>query len=658
MGPTPNPAADPPLAAWLRRGALAALCLVGWMLADLWVGRDLLPFAPTLEHLAFRAVVGPLEWLTEGDGGRLVGAGATWLGLSVLAGIVRGRAGAVALRGNALLLCGGLVFVAVLGLLMERALAGGIGVALAVRVLGGRLLLAPGLPHRGVPAARAPLLALLVVAGGGALYWLYAVFMTFGEGYPLLRWLGGLLRTASVPFVAVWAGLAGLLLVAATVWLARIAPLRPRRGVFALATVAGVLATAVVRWGLGAEGPASSAALLVPLALVITELAAGPWGLTRAAGSLDPAGWPRRALLPALLGALLVSHAYAARVLACPDEGAMPFLRRVAAPPEIFRIAPGAGGLLALSGRGARSLGWLDPATGTLGTFGAGPLAAPFPPGVPPDGSMNGNPEELVWSAVDGAWVASIVPADPFAFMEPGAPPGTEVNNLLATVDPSARAITRVAAYPGMCWINTLHAQPDGLWVGCEDRPGLARLEGGAVAQETAAPALGDVQDLAFGSGGRVWSISLWFRPTLTELRRHDLSIARQLRIGGTHYHLAHDPVTDRLFASAWYGSRLRVVDAGTMTAAGSLPLGFGGRAVSVDARRRLVLASSTYDGLLRVCDPDALTVRAALPVGGHIKDIAVDEELGRAWFWSQCGLYELDLDGLVAWLDRDGPGD
>ncbi len=658
MSETPNSTPD---GSWreraLQRAVTLAVALFAWILADLWLGKDLLPWAPALEHLAFRSVVAPMEWLTEGSGGRLTGALVVWGLLCGLGLLARRRSfGAMVWQANAVLLGGGLLFTCVLGLLMERALAGGMILAVVVRVGLGGVLRAPNLRDRAggmALSARRLLWVFLVIGGGGALYWFYAVFMTFGEGYALLRWLGASLRNGGLPFVALWAAGVALFLAGASWVLKRAVPLEPRRGVLLAGTLLGSLAVPLLRGLLGSEGPAWTGLLLVPLTLVLVELLAPALILGEPERALVPSTWPRRLLLPSILGVLLVSHTYAARVLSCPVEGELPYLRKVASTTEIFRIAPGANGRLALSGREDRSVGWLDADTSELGRFDPGPIAARFPEGVPADGSMAGNPEELVWSDADGAWYATVVPADPFAYMPADGPPGYEVRNVIIKIDPSTNAVVDAAGYPGMCWINTLHAQTDGLWIGCEDRPGLVRVENGQVAQQWGPPELGDVQDLAFSPDGeRMWSISLWFRQNLTEIRREDLSIAAQVGIGGTHYHLAHEPVTNRLFASAWYGSRLRVISAGALRKEGSLPLGFGGRAVAVDATRRLVLASSTYDGLIRVCDPDTLSVRSALHVGGHVKSIAIDEDLGRAWFWSQCGLYELDLDGLVESLD------
>lgn len=640
-----------------RRIVLALLAVVAWILADLWLGRDLLPWAPQLQHLAFRSVVFPLEWLTEDSGIRLQIA----MGIAALigaAGLALRKTffGRVVWQLGAVALTGGLVFVGVLGLLMERALAGGILVALATRVL---LVPRLGIDPLGTRAApldstgRRALAALLVMAGGGALYWLYSVFMTFGEGYALLQWLGGLLRDGGAPFLGVWSGVVALATVAGGFALRRSTPSPPT---VAVPIVVGLVAAVALRSLFGTHGPIWTGVLAVPLGVIFIELLAPSLALHEPERAFIPSTWPRRVLLPALIGGVLVAHSYTARILACPASGELPFLRKVATTTEIFRIEPGSDGRLALSGREGRAVRWLNPETGELGTFAAGPVAAPLPDGVPADGSMAGNPEELVWSEADGAWWATIVPMDPWQFMPQNTPPGFAINNVLVRIDPSSSSADHAQGFPGMCWINTLHAQPDGLWIGCEDRAGVVRVKDGSVVQQFGPEEMGDVQDIAFSpKGDRLWTISLWLKPNLTEIRRDDFSIAAQASIGGTHYHLAHDPATNRLFVSSWYGSRLRIVSGGKLDRLGSLPLGFGGRAVELDAERRLLLASSTYDGLLRVCDPDALEVKAALPVGGHVKAIAIDEDLGRAWFWSQCGLYELDLDGLVEWLGRDG---
>ncbi|MCO4773891.1 MAG: hypothetical protein KDA24_27915, partial [Deltaproteobacteria bacterium] len=250
-----------------RRILFVLLAVVAWILADLWLGRDLLPWAPQLEHLAFRSVVAPLEWLTEGSGIRLQIA----LGIGVVLGVLGvGLRRTLLGRGlgqlAAALGAGGLVFVAVLGLLMERALAGGILFALLVRVVTGERIGAPSLASRAAPldaTGRRALVGVLVITGGGALYWLYSVFMTFGEGYALLRWLGGLLRDGGAPFLGAWAAVVGLAVVGSAVTLRSLTSSHAAVG---LSIVPGILAAVVLRSLFETHGPWWTALLVVPFA--------------------------------------------------------------------------------------------------------------------------------------------------------------------------------------------------------------------------------------------------------------------------------------------------------------------------------------------------------------------------------------------------------
>ena len=124
----------------------------------------------------------------------------------------------------------------------------------------------------------------------------------------------------------------------------------------------------------------------------------------------------------------------------------------------------------------------------------------------------------------------------------------------------------------------------------------------------------------------RAFSISLWRSRFLTELDRGSLEIKRQVAIGGTHYHLAYDPKTQLLFASSYYGGRVRVVDARSMETRASLPGDFGTREVVVHPAARLLLASSTYSGELRLWSLRASRVGRDR-AWGHIRHSGGPEE-------------------------------
>ena len=620
-----------------RRPAQLALLLVApllavpaWAFADLLLRRDL-PGASTLQHAGFRTLVVPLEWLTEGDGERLRLVFLLWLlALASAALGHRRRWARGVLWGSAAIVVSAELVTVALAVLMERGLAAGVALAVGLYLWRGRDEQADERPRPAVLAAGA-------LAAAASLYYVYALFMTQGSGYPLLIRLGEALRVGGTSFLSLWA--VAVLAVGALALALRRSTLR------VLPWTAGPGAL------LALAGSPLGALVAVPASVAVVALLEP--SLRRLRG---PARWPLVMAVPCVLAGVLFGHTYSARVLRCPapDDDRV---RLLATPGEVFRVAHGAGDTLLLSQRTDRAFGRLHLGAGQ-GIVPAltGPLAHPGQ--EPGEGARElfGHPEELVFARSHDRFYGSFVPADPGRW-RPLSEPG-EINNLVAVISGDGRTVLDAFSLPGLCWINTLHwSDQDGLlYAGCEERPGLHRIDpdGERLVDGQSDPRLADVQDIAFGQGelaDRLFTISLWRSRFLTELDREDLAPRRRLRIGGMSYHLAYDPDSSRLFASGWYAGRVRMVDASKMELLGSLPAGFGVREVVVHRRLRLLLASGTYDGLLRVWrlrDDGPPEPLAQVPVGGHVKDIRVHEGSDRAWFWSQCGLYELDL-GRVA---------
>ncbi len=611
--------------------AVAALALpVAWAGLDLLLRFDL-PGAAAIQHFGFRLLVRPLEWLTEGDGHRMRVALGAWVFVVVSAAL--GEKGAAPKRWvlgtTAGLVVAGEAVTVALALLMERGL--GVGIAAGVAVWWWRrdraAVAAP--PSRG-------LLAFAAVAAAASLYYVYAMFMTYGGGYPLLQALGDLLRGGGTSFFAAWAAGVALLGGVAVALVARSGAARDLvPGVAAAVVVAAILGWLGARAeGSGALRPLVAAVIAGPSGVALVALLGG--GL---AGVRGPLRWPVLGAVPCVVAGLLFGHTYSARILACPaaDDPAVTVL---ATPGEVFRIARGASETTVLSLREDRKFGLLHD-DGRLGSVVAGPVGGPWDH----DGDeLFGTPEELVYAPARDVFFATLVPHDAQAFAEGPVVP----NNLLVTIAGDGSRVTEAEGIEGLCWINTLHwNDAEGLlYIGCEDRPGLFRYRPGVgIVDGTEDPRLGDVQDLAFGDG-TLWTVSLWFSRMLTELSSDDLSIVRQLPIGGTHYHVVADG--RMTFASSYYGGRVRVID--DFVKRRSQPAGFGTREVAVDPSRKLLLASGTYDGRIRLFgyeSPPTLVPLGSLAVGGHVKDIAVSPEDGKAWTWSQCGLLEIDLEAL-----------
>ena len=598
---------------------ILALAPAAWILLDLVLRLDL-PGAPWLSHRAFRLLVGPLEWLTEGSGERLGVVLVVWAALAAPAAVFRWRAFASL---TAVPIASMQILLVVLGLLMERGLGLGVAAAAGTAASLGALP-PPRAPHRRLALALGAVVGLLACA------YVYSLFMTRGEGYPLLQAAGRAVRGGGFPLLELVCLLAVAAVGAAAWWR------RDSLNVRLLAALgSGLGVAAAARLLLGEGGPWGS--MLPALALGLTVVALGRPLLSWGAGG--PTSWPVRLVPATLIGLMLLGHAYAGRVLRCPADDA-PHLRRLGSPSEIFRLKLAGTGAVASLREGGQ-IARVDLATGVLSPAAAGPIGR--------GDRIEGTPEELVQAG--DRWFASFLSPRPADWLEADAPWGIEAHNALAELDATASAVIAAHGLPGLCWVNTLHWGPPHLYIGCEDRPGLHRWDPATASLVDANldPRLGDVQDLALHPDGRrLFTISLWFSDRLSELSRDDLSVLRQTALGGSHYHLAHDPHRDRLYASAWYGGRVRVLDADTLSRLRPLPVGLGARPVEVLPAGRLLVASA-YDGLMRISDGDRVLGR--LPVGGHVKDIAYDPARDRAWFWSQCGLFELDVAGWLAEL-------
>ena len=633
------------------RALAAAVTLAGaWIMLDLYLRVDL-PGAALMAHAAFRAIVGPLEWLTEGEGTRLLALLLLWAGGASLSWL-RPGVGRLFWSFTALLAAGAMLLVVALGLLMERALGGGLALALLAAWQLGALERGP------LPGARRarrwPLMLATFGVGALACYWIYALFMTYGDGYPLLDLLGSLLRDGGVDFLGLYAAaLATVTLAAAALVLRRRGPRGRRLGGLALAAVAGVVAALLLDWLLALQGPWWTPALVLPAGLALAAL-------TRFGSGRGVAGLPRALLVPFVLAVLLVGHTYAARVFRCPDAATAPYLTRLASLPEVFRVTLFRQRTrLALSIRADRKLGWIMVQPNIGAVRHTDPGAARGRSGRA--SALAGVPEDFVHAPALDRFFVSLTANDLHAVKinrdvsyRGELSRGDEINNLIAVVSGDASRVLDVVGVPGLCWLNCMRwNDPERLlYLGCEDRPGLFRYDPArrVFRDGTIHPSIGDVQDIAFDPGARrLYTVSLWKTPRLTELDWRTLAIRRQVDLGGSHYDVIHDPPSRRVFASAWYASRVRVVSTDSFQVVDRIPTGLGTRALALARRQRLLLVSSIYDGRLRICDAASGKLRAALQVGGHVKEIAVDQQRSLAYFWSQCGLYRLDLKRWAA---------
>jgi hypothetical protein len=622
-----------------------------WTFLDLFLRVDL-PGAATAAHLAFRGLTGPLRWLHVHTEQPLRAALIVWL---LLLPLTRRRPRLlVAWLGvsSVALACAQLVAIAI-AILMERATAVGVVVAvITARTAGGgrghaertdlRQMVGPGL------------------TAGVCLVLIFALYDTRTD-YAMPLALGGVLRGGG-SLGWVFGVAAGVVASAGVFVVAKRAPARLLR--LSAAVAAGFAAAVASRMLPGGDsGPMWPIAVSVPAGLtlalsaasVVPPLSGGRWA--------RPATWIR-ALVPAVpVAVLLFGQAYATRLFVCPPPA--PGLERIAVLPEVFRIALNEDASVAmLSVRGSAKLVTLrlQPNVGTPVVVDPGPAAGPLD--TSGAGRLIGRPEDLVHVPSTGGWISGLVPegyardADSVEsrFVSGGGCDAVgDFGSLMVDTAVDGGRVEGAWTLPDLCWVST--TEWDGvdqrLLMGWEYRSGMHRLD--PTTGESESHPLGDeVGDIiAFApdpdpAAGRLFTVSLWTSRWLCELDRSTLAVRRRVPVGGTNYDVVLDEERDALFVSSFYGGRVRTVDAATMERTPSLPTAFGTRALAVLPTLDLLVASSTYDGALRFWDLASRELVGTITVGGHVKSLAIDDARGLVYFWSQCGLFRLDVGASV----------
>ena len=627
------------------RAVVIVLALVGgWLFADLYLRVDL-PLAATGIHLAFRAAAACVAWLEAGDGSRplIVAAG---VAVVAIVAAVPGRWTAPVRSVGALPLVAGQVTLLAVAALMERGLFAGI-------VVGGWLvcrgLLRDGSERASTPAGptpwRAGRIGFGLLAAALCLHFLSELLAARSDGYPVVEWLADL-AAGGLPLGLIW--------LAACVVAGGAAAIRVRRA--SVWAAAGSAVALLVGLLLDPGLPLLSALMVVAAGSLLVAAAWAPLVARPADRRWDPATWPARLAPLVVVAGLLVGHTYAVRVFGCGQALDHPALTRVAAPGEVFRIAVGEQGQVAvLSLRAERRFGRLDlePTPGALGVVEPGPIPAWRDRGEPP-GTTLASPEELLWAPGAGHFYGTVLGGDPDFYSLPESPPNV-VNNLIVRLTADGARVDEAVGVEHLCWIGAMAWQDEDqrLYLGCEYEPVLHRYDpaSGTIEASVRDPSIGDVAAIAVDprpGSDRLFTVSFWNSQAVAELSRSTLEVRRRRDVGGAHYDLAYDPASDRLFLTSYYGSRVRIIDGANFDRAGRIATGLGARALAIDPSRDLVLASSVYDGALTACRSSTGQRLARLPVGGHVKDIAVDPERGVAWFASRCGLFRLDLDRVT----------
>ena len=638
------------------RHALMRLLLRLFLGLGLWVYLDLLlrldlPGATPLKSAAFEVSA----WVIRGLGREELVPVLPLLGIALAAVVLVGSAGPWRRALVVVAVPLAAIQVLVLGIagLMERPMLVGLALAWSVARLRpwGRQHSESGLSGQrtsGIWGTRRRGLILSVVLLACFVY-LNELFTTRAEGYWLLETLGEAARDGA-PLHIGFTAVVGLLAALMFWWVpdARVPGLIGGTVAALLALPAGGLQ--VLSLGLTTFAGFSLASGLSP------RLADSGRSQPSMSEGISLTSWPL-VLTPWLCVAFLaMTHSYAARVFACDVDH--PALTRVARTPEVFRLALGGDALL-LSLRTERRLlrASTGASPGTPAPVGPGPVPHhPADAAAVPSQTL-ANLEELVYSPSTSAFVGTALAghADFYSF-EWG--PSREHDMFLyrvPVIEGGAGEVLEIDALVPLtesCLVGamSLSTRPNELLLGCEFSPRLIRYGLDPMGPVAIAdiPELGDVSSMSLDvERGRLFVSSFWNAGAIARVDPADLSLEAVASTSSANVDLVvHQPSGDVLMTS-YFDGRVRRFDGVSLEQRETIQVGFGARALGYDQARDLLLVSSVYDGILRICSGGDGSIVERLRVGGHVKDIAIDEEGGLAWFWSQCGLFKLDLEAL-----------
>jgi len=326
-----------------------------------------------------------------------------------------------------------------------------------------------------------------------------------------------------------------------------------------------------------------------------------------------PGGWPREIALPFALAALALLTNAAVDAPSCVDAGA-PGITRVSPDVTPFDLdVDDAGHLVTVLREDRLVRVWKD-----------GELRHELTPD-------DGDPEEVL-ALPTGDFLVTAIRDEP---------PLTR----LLVLDPVAGTHT-THDFPEICWVSSQVWLPDRqrLLLGCEESPQLFAFDpvGGTLDEVGRLDRQDDVEDLARGSDGSLWAVSLAEGDRLRRLALDPVRSEVDRPIGGFNYRVL--PLADRVLVTRFHDSAVVAFDReGALL--GSRRVGFGVRPMEAVGDR--VVAASMFRAEAWVLDPTTLQITDRLRLGGRVKALASRHD--RAWLGTTCGVFAVDLDVVEA---------
>lgn len=129
----------------------------------------------------------------------------------------------------------------------------------------------------------------------------------------------------------------------------------------------------------------------------------------------------------------------------------------------------------------------------------------------------------------------------------------------------------------------------------------------------------------------------------------YDFQIRRRRNVGAPTIGLDYDPRSNKVYAAATLTREILVLDGATLEVQSKIATGATVRELYLDQRRNLIVTAGYTGGELDFYDLDNQRRRARLPVGKLARGIHLEPQSGRLFVTSSCGLFEVDVDGLLA---------
>ncbi|MDP8222054.1 MAG: hypothetical protein P9L99_01725 [Candidatus Lernaella stagnicola] len=128
-----------------------------------------------------------------------------------------------------------------------------------------------------------------------------------------------------------------------------------------------------------------------------------------------------------------------------------------------------------------------------------------------------------------------------------------------------------------------------------------------------------------------------------------DFTIRKRGSVGAPTIGMDYDPAGNRLYAAGTLTREIIVLDGDSLAVLDRIPTETTVRELYLDHRRGLIVTAGYVDGMLDFYDLHDRTRRARLFVGKLARGLHLEPTSGRLFAASSCGLFEVDVDALLA---------